>query len=91
MMVVIVAAAVVFWGVTVGMGDGVGDGAGCGNPVRTTLSTMYTTTTATTATTIIPIFFRRRRCFFFRTISLYRAGRYGSLKSSESSFTIAAS
>jgi hypothetical protein len=71
----VVAAAVVCWDVTIGVGVGVEVGVGCGEPEKNPLRRMYTTTRAMTAKAIIPIFFKRRRCFFFRTISLYRAGR----------------
>ena len=72
---VVVAAVLVVSRVCWGVRARVVAGDGCGDPVRAPLMRTYTTTTAMTATAIIPIFFRRRRCFFFRTVSLYRAGR----------------
>ena len=75
MTAVVAGTAVVSRGAGVSVGDSVGMGAGCGDPAKNPLRRMYTTTMAMTATAIIPIFFKRRRCFFFRTISLYRSGR----------------
>jgi hypothetical protein len=71
----VVVAMVVCRGVTASAGDGVGDGARFEEPAKNPLRRIYTTTRAMTATAMIPTFFRRRRCLFFRTISLYRAGR----------------
>ncbi len=71
----VVAGTVICRVVTGRVRFGLDEDAGCGDPAIIPFRIMYTTTIAMTATAIIPIFFKRRRCFFFRTISLYRAGR----------------
>jgi hypothetical protein len=75
--------------VEAGAGVGAGGADGCGVLPKIPLAMTRITAMAMTATAMIAIFFTRRRCFFFRTISLYRSGRYGSLNSS--SLTDAAS
>jgi hypothetical protein len=51
-----------------------GCGAGGGDPERRPPSRKYTATNAMITRAIMPIFFMRRRCFFFRMSSRYRAG-----------------